>query len=157
MKTITALTLFFIVLTGCSTLSSSYHYTCGTQCLERSDYDGAIIEFKQAVALDLEIARNHSNLSYAYFCKQDYENAWYHCRKALLCPYQDGASTGNFTNLCKLMIIAPKLNEPGTPIEEIRSKLGEPDIEMNNGMTTTYIYGCCAMEFQEGKLVKFTF
>lgn len=150
------MTLVSLVFTGCSTISSSYHYTSGTQCLERGDYAGAIVELEQAVELDPEMARNHSNLSYAYLCNQELDKAWYHSRQAVLCPYKDDAGYGNFSNICKLMIIDPKLNEPGTPIEEIRTKLGEPDIEMDNGSMITYLYGCCAMEFKEGKLVKCT-
>lgn len=150
------LPLLAVVLTSCSTVASSFHYTRGTECLDRGDCEGAIKELTKAVELDPEMARNHTNLSFAYLSCNHYDKAWYHIRQAVLCPYQDSAGYINFMNLCQAMVINPKLNEPGTPLEEVRRKLGEPDIEINNDKTLTYIYGLCVMEFEEGQLIKCT-
>jgi tetratricopeptide (TPR) repeat protein len=148
-----------IFLTSCSCITSSFHYTKGTQCMERGDYDGAVIELNQAVELDPEFARNHSNLAYAYLQTGRNDKYWYHCRQAVLCPYKDAAGAINFAELCDKLIKKPGLNKPGTSLEEIIDNLGTPDSRTDsaNGDETVCTYGTCIMKFKDHKLTSCKF
>lgn len=148
-----AISLF--ILSGCSTIVSSYHYTTGTQHLDCGNYHEAISELEQAVELDPTMARNHTNLSYAYSKINNEEKAWYHNRQATRCPYSDGLCVLQFRlYYYQKMIVDKGFDKPGTPWEEISNNLGEPDeYQVNeNGEIISCYYGICKMTFSNGLL-----
>lgn len=152
------LPVFCCIFFSCSTISSSFHYTKGTQSLGRGDVSQAIIELKKAVDLDPLMARNHTNLSAAYMLNDEIENGWYHVRQATLSPFQDKCSLIAFLSVYDKLVKEQNLDQPGTSIEEIVSKLGEPDhIKRIDSRSILYIYGVCIMNFQDEKLVESSF
>lgn len=142
---------FFI---GCACVTSSYHYTRGTEALNNGDFPQAISELEQAVQLDPSLARNRTNLAAAYFANNELEKGWYNCRQSVRCPYDDGLCKIQFMALCQKFIVEPGLNVPGTMWEEISAKLGAPDdlVEGENHQIVSCTYGTCEMSFSHGRL-----
>jgi tetratricopeptide (TPR) repeat protein len=148
------------LLSGCSTVASSIHYTNGTQCLERGDYSTSVNELEMAVELDPSRARNYTNLSAAYIAIGDGEKSWYCCRQAVRCPYDDGGICRMaFAPHYRARIAEPGLNKIGTSWEDIHKNLGDPDEyqEDANGQISSCTYGVFDMFFSDGKLTGSSF
>lgn len=147
-----------VLVASCSIVASSFHFTLGTQCLDKGDYIGAVRHLERAVELDPTMSRNHNSLACAYMGIQEVEKAWYQSRQAVLCEPVDYISLETFMNIYKLCVKNRGLNQKGTSLQEILSKLGEPDLknEEPDG-TITIIYGCSAMKFFNGMLVSCSF
>jgi hypothetical protein len=140
--------LFILALTGCATISSSLHFTKGTQYLDQCNYPAAVVELEQAVALDPDMARNHNNLCNAYVGVEDWDQAWISARKAVLAKYEDAVGDRMFRQLCRIMIINQGLAEPGTSVDELKEKLGCPDIETWRSLQ----YGTFIFYIEDGKV-----
>lgn len=157
-STILILTVLGLFVTGCAAIKSSYHYTKGTQYLDNGNIEAAIGELNQAVDLYPDMGRNHTNLAAAYMLNNNVEKAWFHCRQAVLCPYQDADASLNFVKMCDLLIIKAGLNQPGVSQNEVLQALGLPDITISNENHSVvfYHYGTCSMEFHNGILTNCT-
>ncbi len=145
---------FFLILTSCSLVTSSYHYTKGTQHLEQGNYEEAICELQKAVDLEPDFARNHLNLCAAYLNVGDYDKAWFHSRQSRICKYDDGLSEIQFVHLCDRFIHQAELDKPGTSYEKVISILGEPDVTIQPLVSNKkiIIYGTYVMVFENDKL-----
>jgi hypothetical protein len=148
----------FVVLTGCSLVSSSVHYTKGTESLERGDYANAIVELRQAVELCPDLPRNHINLRCAYILVGEHYKGWYCLEQARLCVDEEARQNYNFAWACKKYMKAQEVDKEGTPLEEVLAKLGTPDsrVESTDGETTC-VYGACVMTFRDDKLTSCTY
>lgn len=155
MKKSLSILLIGSLLTGCDACYSSMHYTNGTACLDRGDYEQAVVELTCAVELDPALARNYSNLAAACIGVGDYESAWCYLRQAVLCRYQDPVANRNFRKVCSNRLAQKNLDCCGTSYEEISECLGTPDdIEYSdNGSVAFCSYGTYVMEFSDNKLV----
>lgn len=153
MNPIALLCLLTLSLTGCSTVSSSLHYTKGTQYLDQGDYAKAVEELEQAVAIDPRFARNHTNLASAYANLGLMDKAWFQTRQAMLSPYRDQVGAILFATLYRLLVIEAGLDQPGTCLTTVVDQLGTPDITLISSDGVSLQYGACRMEFKEDKLV----
>lgn len=140
--------LSVLLLSSCSTVMSSSHYTKGTEYLNCGNYFDAIIELEQAVELDPSMGRTHSNLAYAYMQMGDMNKCWYHSRQAVLCPNKDEKGMSNFVQLYYVCVVKAGLNQPGTPLQKVLDKLGEPDFMVETQNVTRCTYGACVMRFE---------
>lgn len=144
-------------LTACSFISSSIHYTRGTEHLEAGEYELAISELNKAVALNPNMARNHNNLVCAYIALKEWDKAWYHSRQAVLCSIQDSVRSYYFDFFCENLIHQPGLDAIGTNHEEIIGKLGTPEMAMydlESHVLEMCCYGVLSMKFKDGKLIE---
>jgi tetratricopeptide (TPR) repeat protein len=149
----TLLLLALVLLTSCNTVKSSLAYTKGTQYLEQGDYTNAIQHLEEAVKLDPDLARNHSNLAAAYGSVGEDQRAWQEIRLAVLSPYRDIAALPNFC-ACYNALIKNRLDQPGTDALEVMHLLGEPDLKIMGESQMIWVYGLCHMHFENNKLVK---
>ncbi len=143
------------ILSSCNCVRSSLEYTMGTQCLDEGNPAEAIIHLKKAVELDPTMSRNQANLATAYIKVGDWENAWYHARKGVLCNDANDIALIIFLNTYGQMVVAKGLNKVETPYIVIRKALGEPDvctIEHGEENPRFARYGACHMYFSDGVL-----
>lgn len=141
------------ILTGCSTVVSTCYYTQGTGRLTQGDYEGAIKKLEKAVKFDPTTPKNLHNLAVAYIAAGNVEQAWYYSRKAVLCGNTEQMFIQMFEDLANLLIRKQGLNTEGTALEEVLSKLGDPDYLKQEGNLAKLSYGLIQMTFSEGKLV----
>lgn len=149
---------FLAFLSGCSVISSSIHYTKGTECLEQGDYEKAVVELKQAVELDPEFPRNHINLRCAYINMGEHFKGWCCLERARLCHNEKERKCYNFAWNCKKYMQAQEVDTKGTPLNNVLNKLGTPDsrIDTNNGETIC-VYGACTLTFKDDQLTTCTY
>lgn len=143
-----------LILSGCSTIASSINYTQGTECLEQGDYQGAIKHLEKAVELDPTMSRNQNNLCIAYLKVGNMEKAWYHSRQAVYHAREATPANFVFYQIYKDYVRNRGLDTEGTSIQDVISKLGEPDVLIYVEEKTICIYGICTMEFRHGKLIR---
>lgn len=135
------------------------HYTRGTELLESGNSFEAVKELEKAVALDPEMARNHSNLCAAYLTLDNKPMAWYHARQAVLCPYRDVVGSIQFLNLFNALVVEESLDQPGVSEETILERLGSPDNIVYSEKTNAFVYqyGLALFIFKDKKLTKLNF
>lgn len=144
------LTFLLFCLVSCNILRSSINYTRGTQCLDTGDSEQAIEYLEEAVRLDPDFARNHTNLAAAYTQNGEYEKAWIHIRKSMFCKYPDKCGETSFRSFYRQWVTERGKDKLGTSCEEIVSSLGEPDMILSHG--NQFVYGICIMTFKNGIL-----
>lgn len=150
--------LLLAVLAGCSMVNSSLHYTKGTECLERGDYETAVVELEQAVELCPDIPRNYFNLRCAYILTGEHFKGWCCLEQARLCLDEEVRRNYNSAWSCKKFIKAQEVDKEGTPLEEVLKKLGTPDSRCDSSEGETIcIYGACVMTFKDAKLTSCTY
>ena len=114
------------LLAACATVTSSLHYTRGTDALEQGDFETAIIELEEAVHLDPSLSRNHGNLAYAYLETGRIQDAWVRGRNAVILDPANEYARRNWGRIFVAMRAEVGL-EKGDSSAEIRDKLGNPD------------------------------
>lgn len=136
-------------------VSSSLHYTKGTQCMESGKYSEAVAELEEAVRLDPEMGRNHTNLACAYMLTGDHEKSWIHYRKAVHCKTPCKETLKNFPVICEQKLAKNNLKQPGTSYSQIVQALGEPDLIYydKNNKVACCMYGTFVFNFEEEKVV----
>jgi tetratricopeptide (TPR) repeat protein len=149
--------LLILTLTGCNSIRSSINYTKGTECLMNDQYSEAVVYLEKAVELDADMGRNHLNLAAAYLQQGECSKAWIAIRNALSCSYPDELTEQAFPYFYTRCVRDQGIDKLGTSEEDIKMKLGAPDIILLAGNQYQYVYGLCIMTFQEGKLIRVGF
>ena len=88
--------------------SSNTHYNLGFALAQRDNYDGAIAEYRKAIALEPHQPGAHNYLGYALMRKGAYDGAIAEYRKAIALEPDDA---GARNNLDRLLRIAGQKNE----------------------------------------------
>lgn len=147
-----------LFLASCSGMSSCIHFCNGTDYLNNGEIPQAIVELEKAVELDPSMGKYHTNLSAAYLADGNLDKCWYHCRQAVLCPHPDDVCLPQFRRFYNIYVKNRGLDKPGTTLEEIYIKLGEPDTIAVDGnqQVVACIYGACIMRFKSGNLTEST-
>lgn len=138
-------------------LLTSSHHTYGTEYLVASKYDDAIDELTKAVVLYPNLANHHNHLVCAYIARNEWDQAWYYARQAVLCSMPDNVGTYYFDFFCNTLIHGQGLDAVGTDVKEILKKLGIPDMAMYglDGHTLEMCtYGLLSIKFKNSKLVE---
>lgn len=150
------MTPLFAFLVSCSTVSSSYHYTLGTEAAQQGDYQGALVHLQQAVDLDPTIARNHNNLACVYLDLGEPEKAWQPACNAVwtLADAEDTrAFRQNFVNIWNRMREQHQIKK-GLTVDEVMQRLGQPNsinsLQNHNGWVLTY--GLVMLRFENNVL-----
>lgn len=150
--------LFLIVsastLCGCSGIQSSVHFTRGTQCIEKGDFQGARFHLEKACELDPSMSRNHNNLTYIYIQLGEIDKAWYHARQAAFLDPGNEEAVTNFNNLLDELETFYNIAE-GSSKEDVKAALGEPDMDSEDH-DCTLRYGLALLVFKDGKLIEKT-
>jgi tetratricopeptide (TPR) repeat protein len=130
----------FLVMTGCSTVASSPHYTEGTRAIERGDYQTAVKELEQAIQLEPRVSRYHNNLAFAYFHLGNEQKGWYHLRQAVLLDPDNRYAVASFNGYWGELEKNGKVRI-GMPTQELVKNLGEPDLTLKIGDETSLVWG----------------
>jgi tetratricopeptide (TPR) repeat protein len=147
----TAFLAIWVILNSCSTMQGSYHYTMGTQCLNKGDLGGAFTHFTQACELDPSTASYHNNLAFTYLQLGEVDKAWYHLRQAAFLDPDDAEVVSNF------YMVAEHLEEKyqignGLSKEGIEKCLGVPDEHMTHNDYAVLRYGILFFVFKDNQL-----
>lgn len=152
------ITLFLLsscfLTTSCSFAIAGYHYAEVQEHLKYNQLPEAIQELEIVSKNMPDYARFHTELAILYSKLGKKDEAWYHIRQALFCNYNDGKCRGYFEYWYDIMVIQQGLETPGTSIEEIKTRLGEPDSEISPGPNASLCYGFRTMSFKDGVLDK---
>lgn len=145
MKTmIVKLAATILILSSCSTVSSSYHYTMGTECLNK----GQLIEAKEHFEKSLESWDGHvdalNNLGVTYMALGEIENAWPCYRKA---SPQSNLAKINLVDCFDKLAVKNNLSNNPTKAEMIQV-YGLPDNDQNEDV---FRYGSLKIHFKDGK------
>lgn len=156
-----SLILFNILgLTSCSGIKSSINYTMGTDSLNSGNYSEAIEYLEEAVRLDPTMSRNQNNLAAAYMANGDFEKAWFHSRKAVLCKPITLEAGITFCNLYEAFVRERCIDSVGQRYENVISALGEPDDARGRndgeGAKSRIVYGRLVLSFTNGLLDRST-
>ncbi len=145
------LLLITIITSGCSFIQSSFEYTRGTQCLERQDYNAAVVHLENAVRLNPKLSKNHNNLAVAYLETKNFEKAWYHSRQAVLIDGNNYEAIFTFKELSRAIFKRCDIKE-GMGFDEVVIHLGKPDHVYNTANETVYFYGTIGIGFIDEKI-----
>lgn len=139
------------MLCGCSRIWSSYHFTKGTECLKKGDYQEARLHLEEACELDPSMSRNHNNLAYIYMQLGEIDKAWYRARQAAFVDPSNEEAVINFNILMSELEAAHNLGK-GSSKEDVKAALGEPDMDSEENNSSIYRYGLSLLIFKDGKL-----
>jgi hypothetical protein len=145
-----------LLLMGCSTVSSSYHYTMGTEAVECGDLDTALEHLEQAVALDPSMGRNHNNLCAVYMGLGRMEDAWHSICQAVWALSDEehfNNSKRNFMTMWNWMREHHPIQK-GLTVDEVVSRLGTPNSvnHFTNKEGCVLTYGFLMLSFEGNSL-----
>ncbi len=145
--------LVVVLLSACSTISSSARFTEGTQALERGDYETAATLLEEAVELDPSLSRNHNNLASALYELGRIEEGWPHSRAAVMLDPKNEAARAN--NLRHFKALSDEHDiDVGTSRSDVARSLGEPDSEGAGSECTWLQYGYAALCIVDEKVAR---
>ena len=149
------LTLLVLVigLVGCLGAEFMAHYDKGTKAAADADYETCISELEAAIKVNpSDSSVTYHRLAFCYEKVGRHQDAWWAIRQGVIINPLSGERRQAFQRFWEA-----KKNSGlvlGLTVNEVRQRLGTPDVEAYGSDTVLLGYGLVALNFESGVLVK---